>query len=112
MFADEKGLREAVAAMDKTDVDGRRISVTQAIPQNETAPGTPAAALQRGARGGGMCLSFPWRAPHTLDPTEHIAAGKRFNVTHSRLYTCCKMLGNAGLLPGEWYMSFRALCHH
>ena len=53
MFADEKGLRDAIAAMDKTDVDGRRISVTRAIPQNETAPGTPAAALQRGSRGGG-----------------------------------------------------------
>lgn len=57
MFADEKGLREAIAAMDKTDVDGRRISVTRAIPQNETAPGTPAAALQRGARGGALALA-------------------------------------------------------
>lgn len=60
MFADEKGLRDAIAAMDKTDVDGRRISVTRAIPQNETAPGTPAAALQRGSRGGGGGTSqFP-----------------------------------------------------
>lgn len=57
MFADEKGLREAIAAMDKTDVDGRRISVTRAIPQNETAPGTPAAALQRSARSGGMLVA-------------------------------------------------------
>lgn len=29
-------------------LDGRRISVTRAVPQSETAPGTPADALRRG----------------------------------------------------------------
>lgn len=53
MFADEKGLKSAVAAMHQTDLDGRKISVTRAIPQNETVPGTPAAALNAGRRGGG-----------------------------------------------------------
>ena len=70
MFADEKGLRDAIAAMDKTDVDGRRISVTRAIPQNETAPGTPAAALQRGVRGSGGGV-----LPPLIPPSLHSFTG-------------------------------------
>ena len=52
-FGDEKGLRSAIDALHGTDWDGRRISVTRAIPQSETAPGTPAAVLMAGrdARG-------------------------------------------------------------
>ena len=38
----------AIDRMHNTEVDGRRISVTRAVPQNETAPGTPADALRRG----------------------------------------------------------------
>ena len=51
MFDDEKGLKAAIAAMHGADLDGRKISVTRAIPQNETQPGTPAAALASGRRG-------------------------------------------------------------
>ena len=47
-FGDEKGLRSAIDAAHGTDWDGRRISVTRAIPQSETAPGTPAAVLMGG----------------------------------------------------------------
>lgn len=52
MFADEKALKAACAAMHQTEMDGRKISVTRAIPQSETVPGTPAAALNAGRRGG------------------------------------------------------------
>ena len=53
-FGDEKGLRSAIEALHGTEWEGRRISVTRAIPQNETAPGTPASVLTGGrdARGG------------------------------------------------------------
>ena len=50
-FADEKGLRSAIDALHGTEWDGRRISVTRAIPQNETAPGTPASVLMGGRDG-------------------------------------------------------------
>lgn len=50
-FADEKGLRSAIDALHGTEWEGRRISVTRAIPQNETAPGTPASVLTGGRDG-------------------------------------------------------------
>ncbi len=53
MFPDEKALKAAIAGMDKTDMDGRKISVTKAVPQSETVPGTPAAALQAGRYNAG-----------------------------------------------------------
>ncbi|PSC70478.1 glycine-rich RNA-binding RZ1A isoform B [Micractinium conductrix] len=48
MFADRRDQDAAIDRMHNTEVDGRRISVTRAVPQNETAPGTPADALRRG----------------------------------------------------------------
>lgn len=50
-FADEKGLRSAIDGQHGTEWEGRRISVTRAIPQNETAPGTPASVLTGGRDG-------------------------------------------------------------
>ena len=50
---------EAIKALHETDVDGRKVSVTKAIPQSQTAPGTPAAALlghRRGDRYGPVGL--------------------------------------------------------
>jgi RNA recognition motif-containing protein len=70
-FGDEKGLRSAIDALHGTDWDGRRISVTRAIPQSETAPGTPAAVLMagrdsRGPRcelsGKNLVLALPSRS--------------------------------------------------
>ena len=58
-FATEEELAQAVKNMHDSDLDGRKISCTKAIPQSETAPGTPASALAggsdapRGARYGG-----------------------------------------------------------
>ena len=58
-FASEEELAQAVKAMHDSDLDGRKISCTKAVPQSETAPGTPASALAgvpgapRGARYGG-----------------------------------------------------------
>ena len=59
-FGDEKGMRSAIEALHGTEWEGRRISVTRAIPQNETAPGTPAAVLMGGREGrGGRRVSAP-----------------------------------------------------
>jgi len=48
-FADEAAREAAVAKHHGTELEpGRKISVTKAIPQSQTAPGTPADALRRG----------------------------------------------------------------
>lgn len=44
-FAEKAGLDEAIGKMHETDLEGRRISVRKAVPQDQTAPGTPASAL-------------------------------------------------------------------
>ena len=44
-FDNEEDLKEAVKAMHDSELDSRKISCTRAIPQSETAPGTPASAL-------------------------------------------------------------------
>jgi RNA recognition motif-containing protein len=47
-FAAKEDMEDAVHGLHGTEIDSRKISVTRAIPQSETAPGTPAAALARG----------------------------------------------------------------
>jgi RNA recognition motif-containing protein len=49
-FDTAEDLEEAIKVMHNHELDGRKISVTRAIPQSETAPGTPAGVL--GSRGG------------------------------------------------------------
>lgn len=49
-FNDKALMEKAVAEMHEANIENRKISVTKAIPQSETAPGTPAAALARGGR--------------------------------------------------------------
>lgn len=53
MFRDKASMDDAINDLHSTEMDGRRISVTRAVPQSETAPGTPASVLMRGGRGGG-----------------------------------------------------------
>jgi RNA recognition motif-containing protein len=63
MFSNEKDQVAAIEGMHNTEVDGRRISVTRAVPQADTAPGTPADALRRGqvvAREAGRVGGFRW----------------------------------------------------
>lgn len=50
-FSDKKGMEEAIEKMHNKELEGRRISVTRAIPQDQTLPGTPAAALGGGRDG-------------------------------------------------------------
>ena len=50
-FDTEKDLMDSIASMHDSDLDGRKISCTKAIPQSETAPGTPASALAGTLRG-------------------------------------------------------------
>lgn len=54
-FEDKKGMEEAIEIMHNKELEGRTISVTRAIPQDQTLPGTPAAALGGGrdSRGRG-----------------------------------------------------------
>lgn len=47
-FDNEEDLKEAVKSMHDSELDSRKISCTRAIPQSETAPGTPASALAGG----------------------------------------------------------------
>ena len=47
-FADEASRQAAIDKIHETEIDGRRISVNKAIPQSQTAPGTPADQLKKG----------------------------------------------------------------
>ena len=46
-FDNKEDLEEAVEKMHDTEIDGRKISVNRAIPQERIQPGTPAHALSR-----------------------------------------------------------------
>lgn len=48
MFKDTRDMDSAIEKMHNVELEGRRISVTRAVPQSETAPGTPADALRKG----------------------------------------------------------------
>ncbi|GLC33783.1 hypothetical protein PLESTB_000115300 [Pleodorina starrii] len=50
-FKDRESMLDAIRDLHNKDVDGRPISVKEAIPQDQIKPGTPASALGRG--GGG-----------------------------------------------------------
>lgn len=50
IFSNKDDMEQARLKMHDTDIDGRKVSVTKAIPQSQTAPGTPAAALTGGRR--------------------------------------------------------------
>ncbi|GIL68678.1 hypothetical protein Vafri_21920 [Volvox africanus] len=52
-FKDRESMLDAIRDLHNKDVDGRPISVKEAIPQDQIKPGTPASALGRGREGGG-----------------------------------------------------------
>lgn len=63
IFSDKGDQDAAIERLHNTELDGRRISVTKAVPQSETAPGTPADALRRGQyapREGGRVGGSRW----------------------------------------------------
>ena len=45
-------LQAAIKEMHDSELEGRKISCNRAIPQSETAPGTPASALADGTGPG------------------------------------------------------------
>lgn len=49
-FSNKEDMEEAIEQMHDTEIDGRKISVTRAIPQDSIQPGTPAAALGKRER--------------------------------------------------------------
>lgn len=51
-FENKEDMDECIAKLHATELDGRKISVTKAIPQSEIAPGAPASAIHGGPRGG------------------------------------------------------------
>jgi heterogeneous nuclear ribonucleoprotein G len=50
MFDTKEDMDECIAKLHGTELEGRKISVTKAIPQSEIAPGAPASAYHRGGR--------------------------------------------------------------
>lgn len=79
---------EALEAMHGKVLDGRKVSVTKAVPEQHTVPGTPANMLAagrglrhggRGARQGGGCDSVePWRSRGRGRSDRCAAACRRF----------------------------------
>ncbi|EIE20237.1 hypothetical protein COCSUDRAFT_57959 [Coccomyxa subellipsoidea C-169] len=51
-FDTKEDMEECIAKLHATELDGRKISVTRAIPQSDIAPGAPASAIHGGSRGG------------------------------------------------------------
>ncbi|BDA45488.1 probable cold-inducible RNA-binding protein at N-terminal half [Coccomyxa sp. Obi] len=51
-FENKEDMEECIAKLHATELDGRKISVTKAIPQSDIAPGAPASAIHGGYRGG------------------------------------------------------------
>lgn len=51
-FENKEDMEECIAKLHATELDGRKISVTKAIPQSDIAPGAPASAIHGGHRGG------------------------------------------------------------
>jgi hypothetical protein len=51
-FDTKEDMEECIAKLHGTELDGRKISVTKAIPQSDIAPGAPASAIHGGSRGG------------------------------------------------------------
>ena len=49
-FDKKEDMDEAIEKMHDTEIDGRKISVNRAIPQDSIQPGTPAAALGKRER--------------------------------------------------------------
>lgn len=47
-FAEEDDMKAAIESLHSHEIEGRRISVTKAVPEAKTAPGTPAGALRNG----------------------------------------------------------------
>ena len=58
-FKDLTGLEDAIRDMHDKELEGRKISVVRAVPQDQTKPGTPAAALGGGGRRGGYDRGGP-----------------------------------------------------
>ena len=54
-FSNKADMDECIAKLHGTELDGRKISVTRAIPQSEIAPGAPVARTSGGSGGRDRC---------------------------------------------------------
>lgn len=52
-FKDKLGMEDAIRDMHEKELEGRKISVVNAVPMDQTKPGTPAHVLGGGGSGGG-----------------------------------------------------------
>lgn len=59
-FDNKDDMEDAISKMNDTEIDGRKISVTRAIPQDSIKPGTPATAI---GRRGERCSSAQHQPP-------------------------------------------------
>ena len=63
IFESKDDMEEARKNLHDSDIDGRKVSVTIAIPQSQTAPGTPASALTTGRHRDRLEKCWqPWTA--------------------------------------------------
>ncbi len=59
-FANKEDMDECIAKLHGTELDGRKISVTRAIPQSEIAPGAPVGRGGSYSGGGGRDRCACW----------------------------------------------------
>lgn len=55
-FSNKADMDECIAKLHGTELDGRKISVTRAIPQSEIAPGAPVARTSGHSGGRDRCV--------------------------------------------------------
>ncbi len=63
-FKDKIGMEDAMADMHNKELEGRKISVTRAVPMSETKPGTPAGQLGGGEGARTREISRPYPREH------------------------------------------------
>ena len=69
-FEKKEDMDECIAKLDKTELEGRRISVTRAIPQTEIAPGAPAHSLHGPGRRDRWAAAKQ-KLPSCFAPSSH-----------------------------------------
>ena len=71
-FDTKEDMEECIAKLDKTELEGRRISVTRAIPQTEIAPGAPAHSLNGPGRRDKYWPRHPVFSPLSSHHASHL----------------------------------------
>lgn len=70
-FSNKADMEECIAKLHGTELDGRKISVTRAIPQSEIAPGAPVARTSGHSGSRDRCQHRSASARCLLLPASH-----------------------------------------